>query len=43
MATYNGKCFCGAVQIEVTAEPQGMGVTTMGQNQTLRARHESDV
>ena len=25
MATYKGECFCGAVQIEVTGEPAGMG------------------
>ena len=25
MATHKGECFCGAVQIEVTGEPAGMG------------------
>jgi len=25
MATYKGECFCGAVHIEVTGEPQAMG------------------
>lgn len=25
MSTYHGKCFCGAVEIEVTGEPEGMG------------------
>jgi len=25
MATYKGECFCGAVHIEVTGEPAGMG------------------
>lgn len=25
MAAYNGACFCGAVEIEVTGEPAGMG------------------
>src|SRR5262249_31203038 len=25
MATYKGECFCGAVQVEVTGEPEGMG------------------
>jgi len=25
MATYKGECFCGAVQIEVSGEPEGMG------------------
>jgi hypothetical protein len=25
MTTYQGSCFCGAVQIEVTGEPAGMG------------------
>ncbi len=25
MATYKGECFCGAVKIEVTGEPEGMG------------------
>jgi hypothetical protein len=25
MATYKGECFCGAVYIEVSGEPQGMG------------------
>ena len=24
-ATYRGTCFCGAVQVEVTGEPEGMG------------------
>jgi hypothetical protein len=23
--TYKGSCFCGAVQLEVTGEPAGMG------------------
>lgn len=25
MATYRGACFCGAVEIEVSGEPEGMG------------------
>ena len=25
MATYKGECFCGAVKIEATGEPEGMG------------------
>jgi hypothetical protein len=25
MATYKGECFCGAVKLEVTGEPEGMG------------------
>ena len=25
MATYKGKCFCGAVQLEASGEPEGMG------------------
>jgi hypothetical protein len=25
MATYNGECFCGAVEVEVSGEPEGMG------------------
>jgi hypothetical protein len=25
MATHHGECFCGAVQVEVTGEPEGMG------------------
>ena len=25
MTTYKGECFCGAVKIEVTGEPEGMG------------------
>jgi len=25
MATYKGECFCGAVHIEVTGDPEGMG------------------
>jgi hypothetical protein len=25
MATYEGECFCGAVKIEVTGTPEGMG------------------
>ena len=25
MATHRGECFCGAVKIEVTGEPQAMG------------------
>jgi len=25
MSTHKGECFCGAVKIEVTGEPQGMG------------------
>jgi hypothetical protein len=25
MATYQGECFCGAVHVEVTGEPEGMG------------------
>jgi hypothetical protein len=25
MVTYSGGCFCGAVQIEVSGEPEGMG------------------
>ena len=25
MATYNGECFCGAVKLEVSGEPEGMG------------------
>ena len=25
MATYRGECFCGAVAVEVTGEPAGMG------------------
>ena len=25
MATHKGECFCGAVKLEVTGEPQGMG------------------
>ena len=27
MATYKGECFCGAVHIEVTGEPQVMGIS----------------
>lgn len=26
MSTYKGACFCGAVEIEVTGEPEGMGI-----------------
>ena len=25
MATYYGECFCGAVKVEVSGEPEGMG------------------
>ena len=25
MATYKGECFCGAVKLEATGEPEGMG------------------
>jgi len=25
MATHQGECFCGAVRIEVSGEPEGMG------------------
>src|SRR5436189_1321218 len=25
MATHHGECFCGAVQVEVTGSPEGMG------------------
>jgi hypothetical protein len=25
MATYSGECFCGAVHLEVSGEPEGMG------------------
>lgn len=25
MSTHNGKCFCGAVEIEVQGDPEGMG------------------
>ena len=25
MATHKGECFCGAVEIEVSGEPEGMG------------------
>jgi hypothetical protein len=25
MAVYKGECFCGAVQLEVSGEPEGMG------------------
>ena len=25
MATHKGECFCGAVQLEVSGEPEGMG------------------
>ena len=25
MPTYTGECFCGAVQVEATGEPEGMG------------------
>ena len=25
MATYKGECFCGAVQVEVSGDPAGMG------------------
>jgi hypothetical protein len=30
MATYKGECFCGAVHIEVTGEPQVMGYCHCG-------------
>lgn len=30
MATYNGQCFCGAVQLEVNGEPAGMGYCHCG-------------
>ena len=25
MGTYKGECFCGAIQVEATGEPEGMG------------------
>src|SRR5437588_12035686 len=25
MTTYKGECFCGAIQVEATGEPEGMG------------------
>jgi hypothetical protein len=30
MSTYNGGCFCGAVELEVTGEPAGMGFCHCG-------------
>ena len=30
MATHQGECFCGAVQIEVSGEPEGMGYCHCG-------------
>src|SRR5262245_13425253 len=29
MATYKGECFCGAVQLEASGEPEGMGVLSL--------------
>jgi len=30
MATYRGECFCGAVAVEATGEPEGMGYCHCG-------------
>ena len=30
MAIHGGECFCGALKIEVTGEPQAMGYCTVG-------------
>jgi hypothetical protein len=29
MATYHGECFCGAVKIEVSGEPEGIGLLSL--------------
>jgi len=38
MATYNGECFCGAVKVEVSGEPEAMGYCHCRSCQTTERR-----